>query len=233
MFAYDLAVMLVSRVLASQPPRTDSEIAHQAYCLLRHARTAAYNWIKELEQTIDRLSVQDEIQEYSQRLLVVSATCRSTYDVDMPHLTAVLTTEADLRIFMHCAFVIYRHTPARRADMASDVRRVLSRDYRLRHFTHNLVIQRIKEGNLGLDQAIQAVWDGFSRDRNTFWTPVNPSSQCWWVTQAAHQTTVHCDIFEGQFLVNGKTLGKLPNSYVQHESYQRIFGNVGHILLPS
>ena len=221
--------MVVGRVLASQQPTADSRITVQAYKLLRNARSAAYRWIQDLEQTLELLSEPDEIQECSQRLLVVSATCRSTYDVDSPHLAQILATETDLRIFIHCAFIIYRHTPARVIDMAPDVQRILFREYRLRHFAHDLVVQRVEEGNLGLDQAVQAIWVGFSRKRSKPWVPVDPSSKCWWVAQVTRQTIVHCNLLDGQFLVNGKTLGKLPKSYMKHSLYQRIFGNVSSI----
>ena len=232
-FAHVIAAMVVSRVLASQPPSTDNDIARKAYTLLRDARKAAHSWIKKIEQTLEHISDPDEIEECSQRLLTVSATCRSTYDVDMPHLAAVLTTETDLCVFVHCGFILHHHTPARGVNVTADIRRILLRDYRLRHCVHKhkLIVQRIDEGNLGLNQAICAVLDGFSRSNGIAWEPVNRSNWCWWVAQAANQTPVHCNIFDGQFLVNGKTLGRLPNMYMNHDSYQRIFGNVRFLLL--
>lgn len=187
---------------------------------------AAYRWALELERAIELKTDPQEIQEYSQRLLIVAAACRGTYDIADRHLPAILCTAADLRIFMHCAFMIYHNTPTKQAHMSADIQHALSRDYRLRHRVQDSIAEQITQGNDGLDEAIQCIWIGFARSGLSSWIPVHASSTSWWLSRTIDNAIVHCNIFDGQFLVNGKPLGRLPESYTNHETYRRIFGNV-------
>ncbi|KAK7677682.1 hypothetical protein QCA50_019373 [Cerrena zonata] len=216
-------VMIISRVLASQPYGT--EISRKAYTILRKARSTTYQWALELEKIIELRTTSQEIQECSQRILIVTTTCRSTYDVDQCHRPAVLNTVTDTRIFIHCAFLINYHILSCQNDVSADVQRSLARDYRLRYHLQDSVAEQIVSTSRGLDEAIQAIWPGFTKNVDARWMPVHASNTHWWKTHVATGAVVHCNIFDGRFLVNGKPLGRLPKSYTRHETYQRIFGN--------
>ncbi|KAK7681330.1 hypothetical protein QCA50_015421 [Cerrena zonata] len=188
-------------------------------------RLITYRWALELEKVIEARTEPQEIRDYSQRILVVAATCRITYDVDSHHYPGVFDTDADLHVYIHSAFIIHQHTPTSSDHVSADVQRVLSRDHRLRHRLQDFVAKRIPNTNQGLDNAVRAIWVSFRRNTNVRWMPVHASSTRWWTTHAANGATIHCNIFDGQFLVNGKPLGRLPKSYTSHETYQRIFGD--------
>lgn len=222
-------VMITSRVLAY--PQSSKEVLGRSYTILLNARQAVYQWVQGLERVVELRTEPEEIQEYSQRLLVIAATCRSTYNIDEVHLPNVLDTARDLRIFIHCGFLLYHHTPTSQTHMLTEVRRVLARDCRLRHRLQYLVAERILNSNQGLDDAIQAIWAGFARNDSVCWTPVQTSEKGWWVTRSANSAIVHCNILDGQFLVNGQPLGRLPKSYTSHETYQRIFRDVSKCAL--
>lgn len=211
-----IPVVMVTRILAYQ--QHDTSISRKAYVILREARSAAYQWALELEKAIELKTEAREIQEYSQRLLVVAATCCSTYDVDECHLRSTFT---DFKIFMHCGFIICRHTPPSRSPLQD----ILTHDCRLRHRLQDLVVEQI-EANRGLDEAIREVWEDFARTSHSLWTQEHASSKYWWRSNTVDGAVVHCNILDGQFLVNGKPLGRLPKDYTSHRNYQRIFGDV-------
>ena len=108
--------------------------------------------------------------------------------------------------------------------------RVLHRDRRLSHVLELTVEKLIRADQCGLDTAIVSVWSGYSPGDGGWKTLPTPNSQ-WLMSLTAPlpgQTgqEVHYNILDGELLVGGKPLGRLPREIVGHPTYRRIFNQV-------
>ena len=196
----------------------------EGYGLLRKARKVTHNWMREIVQKLQDTVDDDEARGLQRRACDMAATCRATFDVDPgAHLHALLHSSADVAIAIECAIVIHDNTPPHLGH-------VLNRDHRLSHFLELPLIKLIQGDPCGLDTAISSVWSEY-RPGDRGWRQLDgPNSQ--WLTsfttplpnQRAQQ--VHYNILNGNLLVDGKSLGYLPQGIASHSFYRRIFGQV-------
>ena len=201
------------------------------YHLLRKARKVTHNWMREIVQKLQDTVGDDEASGFQRRACDMAATCRATFDVDAgAHLRALLCSSADVAIAIECAIVIHNNTPPHLGHAFQNLQKQLNRDQRLSHCLELPLIRLIQDDPCGLDTAISSVWSVY-RPGNGGWRQLDvPNSQ--WLTsftaplsnQRAQQ--VHYNILNGKLLVDGKSLGYLPQDIVNHSFYRRIFGQV-------
>jgi len=173
----------------------------------------------------------DEIWELQRRVCEMAATCRATFDVDPgTHLDALLCSSTDIAVLVECAIVIHDNTPPHLGDNFPEVQKLLHRDRRLSHVLELTVEKLIRADQRGLNTAIRSVWSEYRPGDGGWKTLPTPNSQ-WLMSLTAPlpgQTSqeVHYNILDGELLVNGKSLGRLPREIVGHPTYRRIFNQV-------
>jgi hypothetical protein len=183
--------------------------------------------VEKLQDAID----DNEISELQRRACEIAATCRATFDVDPGiHLDALLYSSADVAILVECAIIIHDNTPAQLGNEFPDFQKLLHRDCRLSHLLELTVSKLILADRCGLDTAIGSVWPGYLPGDKGWTKSPWPDSQ-WLVSLAAsvHGQTgqpVHYNLLDGELLVGGKPLGRLPREISGHPAYKRIFNQV-------
>ena len=223
--------LICSRLLAST---TDLDISGRACALLREVRNLTYLWIHELGGKLD--STHDETSRTGLRhqLCMLAATCLFTFDVSSEHIPAILASDEDFSIAMHCAFVVHDNTPPSLPD-DDDIylSRTLSRHRRLLHYLEPNFNHRFPGvlGNLRLsrsgayDQALSRVWLGHRPGVSSSWYAL-PEPNSRWIFCKAGEQPVHYNLLTGQLLISGKSLGKLPQKIVEHPTYASVLGSV-------
>ena len=183
--------------------------------------------VQKLQDTVD----DDEASELQRRACDMAATCRATFDVDAgAHLDALLCSSADVAIAIECAIVIHDNTPPDLGHAFPDLQKLLDRDHRLSHFLESPLIKLIQEDQCGLDAAITSVWSVY-RPGDGRWQQLDGPNSRWltsFTTPLPDQRVqqVHYNILNGKLLVDGKSLGCLPQEIIGHSVYKRIFGQV-------
>lgn len=169
--------------------------------------------------------------ELRRRACETAATCRATYDVDTgTRGRALLSSSGDVAVFIECAIVIHDNTPHYFGDTVSDFQRLLHRDRRLSHLLEPSLVQCIHADRRGLDTAITSVWPRY-RPGDAGWQQL-PEPNSRWVTAFTNPLSnqraqrVHYDMLSGKLMIDGKSLGRLPQEIVSHSIYKRIFGHV-------
>ena len=224
--------LISSRLLAST---TDPAIFNRAYNLLREARNLTYRWTCEVGKKLESTDDETFSAGLRLRLCMLAATCFSTFDVCLEHVPAILATETDFSIAMHCAVIVHDNTPPSRSDGNSPyLVRMLGRHRRLLHHLESTFSQSIP-GDLQLlhadayDKALELLWLGYRREIALRWHALRPQN-CRWISCGAKGAEdgheVHYDLLTGKLLINGKPLGRLPQEIVEHSTYASVFGTV-------
>jgi hypothetical protein len=186
--------------------------------------------MREIAQKLHDDNVDDnEIGELQRRACEIAATCRATFDVDPgTHLDALLHSSADVAILVECAIIIHDNTPPHLGNEFPDFQKLLHRDRRLSHLLELTVSKLIQADRRGLDTAIGSVWSGYHHGDHRVDEVAEARLTMADVTHFAGQIgqTVHYNILDGELLVDGKPLGRLPREITGHPTYRRIFNQV-------
>jgi hypothetical protein len=212
-------IALTSRLLSSAK---DVEVRMEAHSLLGEARSVTFEWMHQLSAKLQESNDGLKINELRLRLCEMALTCRSTYDVDPGHLLDL--GPSDVAILVECAIVLYDNTPTTISDVLHDFKRQLDRDRRLSHFLEPLLCQR--QYWEGLDNAIVSIWGDYHRGSG--WQQLKPPNSRW-LKGGSELQNVQFNLLDGQLLINGRPLSRLPKRVVEHPTYTRIFGQVNQV----
>ncbi|TDL21941.1 hypothetical protein BD410DRAFT_770925 [Rickenella mellea] len=229
-------IFLATRALAATK---DEHVVESAYGLLRKAREVTAAWIQQLSEKLQARRGDDGVttSEFRWRVCEMAATCRSTYDVDDIHLRRLLSSEDDVNILVQCAVTLRDNIPPDISKLSSDKKQVLTRDRRLSYALERaLSTAVINQNGSGLDLAIRAIWEAYRPGQS--WTQLPKPNDRWFVSRTAHgfgqqSQQVHYNVLDGQLLIDGKPLGRLPTDMVRHATYSRIFGQTVLDIIPS
>ncbi|KAK7031604.1 hypothetical protein R3P38DRAFT_2521728 [Favolaschia claudopus] len=216
-------VVLASRVLSLTPHETVKQAARD---LLLQLRQQLFVWMNEVLDQLSKLSESSPESAHHRstlvnRVLQLAASCRQTYAVE--YLKEILSEREALSMFLQCAVHLHINTPPATAALPSAVRCLLDRDVALA--VHTLELEAFSLSSEGLDDAVHAIWQGFSRG-SVPWQMIGPR----WIgcvtsceSADAQALFVHLDLLSGRLLVNGHTQGSLPKEIIGHSFFRLLF----------
>ncbi|KAF9510459.1 hypothetical protein BS47DRAFT_1377450 [Hydnum rufescens UP504] len=227
------AIALIGRLLASA---TDQNVIDQAYIILRKTRHVALRWLDQLGKKLEENEDESAVEALQMRVLEVAAICRGTYDVDPLHAPFFLESAEDVSVFVRCAIVIHQNSPANMVDASPDLKRLCARDRRLAYSMEPLLSRRIRENRGGLDTAIGDAWKSYRPGPG--WEQFDKPNDRWWSTTTSAgigqmSQDIHFNFLDGQLLVSGKPLGRLPRTISQDPIYRRVLGKKILHIIPS
>jgi uncharacterized protein YfaA (DUF2138 family) len=76
------------------------------------------------------------------------------------------------------------------------------------------------------DKALELLWLGYRRDISSRWHALPTQNSRWISCGAEGGHEVHYDLLTGKLLINGKSLGRLPQEIVEHPTYASVLGTV-------
>jgi hypothetical protein len=164
---------------------------------------------------------------------MLAATCFSTYDVCPEHVSALLFFDEDFSVAMECAIIVHNNTPSSLSgDNLFYLERILRRHRRLQHDLE-LIFSKSILGSFGsarllhsraYNLALERLGLGY-RNSSSWHALPRPNSQ--WISCVTDRgQRVHYDLLNGQLLIDGKELGRLPQKMVKHPTYANLLGTV-------
>ena len=219
-----LVITLRTLSLCTQPMTVGN-----ALTILGRIRGTAEKWTHDLVEILHQSSDDEQIAKVRRRIFRAAILCKMTYGVDRKYVSNVMKTVEDIRCWVVCSVRLQGNIPAETSTLPEELQRLLLRDKRLSHFLHEEV-QRliIDEGNAGLSLAIEQILPGFESP-TTRWTSL-PSPRNRWIhvnTPASLvrvSQDIHYNVLEGELIIDGMPLGRLPVEYLRNDVYKRTFG---------
>lgn len=164
---------------------------------------------------------------------MLAATCFSTFDVCSKYIPLALASDEDYSIAIQCAVIVNDNTPPSLSGGDSIyLTQMISRHLRLLHYlepTFSLLFSpdeaKLLHGG-AFDHALAWLWLGFRRRTSSSWHVLPRANSRWisCVTEGGHE--VHYNLLTGQLLINGKSLGRLPQEIVENPTYASVLGTV-------
>lgn len=225
-------VVVAARLLSVSPHKA----VHTGCILyLRRARAVALQWMREVGELLHEEQDHEQQTMLNLRLIEVALTCHSTFDVDQHHVALVLESSEDVAVIIECCIIIHDRCPAIIQQLPQTLQMLQRRFERLCHVIEPMLRELIIRNRAGIDNTIQRVWAAYRPGCS--WTSMSAPNERWVSTKTSDEVDntsslmVHYNVLDGSLLVNGLPLARLPRNYELHNTYQRIFGEVVHLLL--
>jgi hypothetical protein len=175
----------------------------------------------------------EAMNELRDRIIQFAVICRSTYMLD-GEIGKILGNSNALTLFIDSAIVLQNILPANLSSLSSPLRYMVEKDVVLSAEVLNVLKTAIDSNNLGLDNAIRRnTWQAFQRDPCVPWHPIGDR---WMTCQTSTESNaqvcfVYLNLYDGTFLVDGKTIGGLPKEILGHSFFQALFQNQVHVYI--
>ena len=225
----DVMLLLITLVLRILSLSSDASVNNNAIDLLERMRLATGQWTDILGSILHKAIEPKQILKLQQRLTKAAILCKMTFDVDGHHVRRVLNNAEDLRIWTKSSMHVRDNSPGEEAVLPDDLRRLLLRDKKISRAHHRGVRLLIVDyKSKGLELAIAQQWSGFQPPVSP-WTAFDSPNDRWLWTRTAsspdrRSQQVHYNMLDGELLVDGRPLGRLPTDYIRDKLYLRLFG---------
>ena len=235
----DHAILLLISVTLRTLSLTSSEIVVDiALNILCQIRASMMSWTNLLGGIHTDAKDSKQIHLLGIALLKAALLCKMTFDVDTCYRHKVLTAPAAVTSWILCCIKIRENVPGDIDLLPEEVRNRLLHDYKLSLSYCGIVRERIVNlADEGFEDALKLVWSDHSSQAGS-WTVLESPNKRWIMaesqaTQDQPFKVLHYNILEGELLVNGQPIGRLPSQFTSNEAYLRIFGSQVLSVLPS
>lgn len=225
-------ILLSSRIISLTPSSTVRDMAAN---LLRRCRGVTLNWLRMIQEIIQGSDHESNITastlyDWQLQALEVAAVCRSTFNVGAKNFNLVFNGENDLADLMECAIGVQNYTLPDLFSLSNSLRFLLEADVRLAHYLENYLESAVMEHPRWFDVGICRVWREYKEDGNGWRKEEAYKGWIWALTRDGRRLCFN--LLSAELLVEYKLFGRLPMEFVNHDTYTRIFGNVGTIHTP-
>ncbi|KAH8827595.1 hypothetical protein DL96DRAFT_1599589 [Flagelloscypha sp. PMI_526] len=231
-----LLVDIAIRVLGAQ---TKNPVAKRVLDFLGKARAALFAWMRGRLNQTSQISPQ-RLDFHRQRIADIALACRQTFDVDELYFSLTCISATDIRDFLasHMIIQLMAFSPTHRENPTpSWLAIIASRDQRIAHRWEPFVRQQCLTDSTGLNAALSLIWPLYAPDPQP-WTSL-PGAQNRWISSATAadenrpSQSLHLNLLSGQLLVDGRSMGVLPQDIVDSFTYRRLFGQTVVEVMPS
>ncbi|KAL2060399.1 hypothetical protein VTL71DRAFT_9429 [Oculimacula yallundae] len=219
---------LTTRLLSLSPHMT---VHRRCFKFLDRARKVLLEWIRDVTALLHTSDGEEGQKKFAARILDLALSCHATFDIDECHLASIFPSPQNVSIAIECAVTVYDRCPPANEGRDASMAARMAQFVRCSRSIESTLREQILTGGSGIDIAIDRLWSGYEPSGK--WTAMSSPYERWVYTQISAQgnragMTVHFNVLDGDFLVNGVPLTRLPRPYESHATYQRIFG--GRIL---
>ena len=208
----------------------DDGAAIECMRILRRVRQTAQTWVLDLLRQLESATDKGQIQKLDLRLLRTALLAKMTFDVPPSWEARALESIDDTTCWLYCSIVARNHMPPSTLSLPTDILRLSIRSLRLSLALHQRICKVVLT-SYSLHSALSQIWSSFGADFYTIPWLGSPDWRNRWAKLVIPATphmlsqVVLYNVIEGDLLVNGTALGRLPDAYTRNEMYSDLFGS--------
>ena len=222
-----LVIVVIMRIINLT---IDEDCRTRALETVHTCRQIISSWIESLNTLLESTNDGTQVRRIQHNLLKLGLIGKSSYGMDSEHLKSSLKNAKDVRQWTFFSIMVHDNTPGSKQNLPMMVRRLLLNDKKLSYEISTVLPPLLSNGeNSGLDQTVQLIWSDYKADSSQ-WTLLSAPNERWLQkatssAQGHRPQTVSYNFLEGELLVCGRPLGRLPSEYNRSELYVRLFGS--------
>ncbi|KXJ86074.1 hypothetical protein Micbo1qcDRAFT_219949 [Microdochium bolleyi] len=217
--AFRAFILIVTRLLQLT---SDTSTINLCRKFLQSARKTTLGWAKSLKEKARESQDAETRGEFRQRAAKCALICALAFDLDDDYLSSSLQDPAALSLFLQCSLVVCEGTES--GTGGHNLGSLYWQWQRVCYRALPFLTRLITGGSAALDDAIKNSWSGHHLQQG--WASVSARNPEWLVRQRSSTSspTVHFNLLNGELLVNGLPLNRLPSDYESHPTYEILFG---------
>jgi hypothetical protein len=215
-------ITLATRLLSLSE---DVNVKGGCLTFLAAARRTASTWMALVknEASVDTV---DDPAKWQHRMALVAIGWRLAFDVDDASLEHLCNSPDNLADLLFTKVTIAADS-SQYKSLPHATKLLLRRENQLSHRLEPFISSALETSWSPLDDATRMVLNGHKP--GAYWNPLAPDGSRWWKRVARDNMdrisgSICIDILKGNLLVDGKPVNRLPDSYVTHSTYQKLFG---------
>jgi hypothetical protein len=217
-----LLAVLVALAVRLHSLTPHPEIADIAISFLFDARRMALGW---LQIMAEKANNGNDGADFQMTAAVTAAVCRSTFHLDPEAITKLFGQPENVVTFVYSATFI-ANVAARLDSFSHGHQLLFRRDQCFSYKLEGQIASAIEKCPNILNMIAEKLWNDFPS--KLCWSNIQSPGQRWWQTTTPRISStksqhVCINTISGTLLIDGKTLGRLPTSYLSHTTYREIF----------
>nr|POE84323.1 hypothetical protein CFP56_76392 [Quercus suber] len=220
-------ISIASRVLSMS---TSVNIKGACLEFLKDARKVTFEWTDELREKAQLVDTHERRIEYLLKRAEIALICGDSFNVDVDQLEQILQDSTQASILMQCAIAVQESKLILSNSPDSTIVCLLSRHRRLLHRSYH----HLTSNFAALNDCVLRSWVSYKP--GSHWR--NAASDHWLTTTVQgdsmnESSTVHINVLNGELLVDGLPLDRLPSEYESHPDYETLFGKTAIEVVPT
>ncbi|KAH0034044.1 hypothetical protein KCU78_g2340, partial [Aureobasidium melanogenum] len=208
---------------------SDSETKLGCLQLLRRARDVALDWCHQIELHMRQASGDEEVQNDDvKRVLLAALLCYSTFDVEDSYIPQLLGSAQDLALAVEVQSMVCDNTPPEPTSLSPLVQQGLIHHFKIAHKLEPHIRGILHQHGAGLTSAVQKLWNGVCLEPT--WNILSNNAHSWVQNRTAPvepgpAQQIDYNLLSGSLLVDGKPIGRVPDSIKNSTLFLQLFGN--------
>ncbi|RAQ98973.1 hypothetical protein DDE82_008722 [Stemphylium lycopersici] len=175
-----------------------------------------------LKQRVAASTDEGQRTELLSRATEIALLCTSTYDVEEDDFDTILKHDSAISTLVQSSITIQENRESVQSECHSLLKTMIQSWSRLMYRILPTLRSCVLTDGEGLSDAITANWTAFKPSSHNPWNSLD-GHQEHWVETTSDSLSVHFNLLNGELLVNGLPLSRLPSEYMLHEIYETLF----------
>ncbi|KAJ5556707.1 hypothetical protein N7494_000622 [Penicillium frequentans] len=229
----NVLVHLVLRGFALSP---SEEIRAMSLGCLKVLRKTLFHWVEIVKTKASEAIDVHHKSHLIGRSVHIALVCAKTFNIES--LPQVFASSMDIAIFLQCSTIVCNGRGSLLTKPGSVAHMLLHSWEVLSYRSYAILADCIVQGqNPGMDWAMQKAWAAYHPGAQ--WSKASDEADYWLFCKFAAQSTpdtevlVHYNLLNGELLVDGFPLARLPSDYESNEIYHTLFGKSQLEVMPS
>ena len=200
--------------------------------LIFKCRDVGEKWIQLIRETIRSASSfgLEKVDELRDKIVIIGIVCLLTFSIHRDRESHLLSSNNDLISLLKAATTVHDNMILNKKEKNTNIfvrnlMRVSERNLVLIHPTVHRILQKTSYRSLNEFTAIY--WAGIRNDpaQDGKWKKRNTDNYDGWYDGQYQSSVISIDFLRGTFLVNGMTIGFLPENITTDPLFIRVFGD--------
>ncbi|KAL1748425.1 hypothetical protein HDZ31DRAFT_29685 [Schizophyllum fasciatum] len=220
---------LITRRLMQLLPVLSAVRADAKAFLHRDLRSVVMGWMRDIRARISMtdLNGADEakVRDLEYQFLQVCLAGKDTFSVDI----GTFSEGNAVPDFLELTFSMHQYFPSRLSLLPRTLRYLVEIDILDAVASLPSLVASINGDHERLDTAVRREWRTFERDADSPWVQVGGHASPWFVCRTRREaehtvsSTVHVNLLDGAFFVEGMSVKTLPKDMSEHPAYIEMF----------
>ena len=208
----------------------NSSRIEQVVILALKCRHTSEKWIELISENIRSISSTDfeQVDELRKKMVLIGVACLLTFSVHRDRLDCLLSSNEHLISFLKAITTVRDNTTLSKQQKHASVftRKLIQHSERIVVSIHPTISKYLEKTSYkSLHEFASIYWSAIeNQSTNSKWKKRNKVAYDGWYDGAYQSTLLSIDCLTGLFLVNGMTIGFLPEKITYHQLYRRVFG---------